>query len=279
MKRYKRIDFKQLEGATHKQIAAVMPPGVNFDGSPLYEFTRDPRWSLFPQTLRHAMLAHMIIRRSGIDKRKRSLKVLDCAAGYAELFHWLKKAMFAPGSRLDYTGVDCDPRKAANVGYRWQSIKPQTRRQIRYLLCDIRWQLPATIGSLAPFDFVISSETIEHFTKREGVALMRELFRLTKPGGTLIFTIPIPPKTCTHDQRFHLYEWPEDELRSFLEGEQNIEIEDWRYMKPTLADCKEAFSKLEIERALELVPGDLLRSVLAGFMQTGNINVPILRRV
>lgn len=93
-------------------------------------------------------------------------RVLDAAAGEGLFSEPLKAAGY------DVTPVDIDPSRLEARG--WKATK-----------ADLNQPLPFGAGE---FDFVVSSETIEHL--ENPFQFVRECHRVLKPGGTLVLTTP-----------------------------------------------------------------------------------------
>ena len=94
------------------------------------------------------------------------------------------------------------------------------------------FSLPFRPGS---FDIIIASEIIEHVT--EPALFVVHLFRLLKPGGTLIISTPYKEKIeyslCIHcnqptPKSAHLHSFDENSLLSYFEG---LEVTETRYYR------------------------------------------------
>jgi 2-polyprenyl-6-hydroxyphenyl methylase/3-demethylubiquinone-9 3-methyltransferase len=67
-------------------------------------------------------------------------------------------------------------------------IAQQTFPQINFFLADVSAPTTEAFQGLGPFDVILSTEVIEHLYNPRG--LLRNAFRLLKPGGVLIVTTP-----------------------------------------------------------------------------------------
>jgi 2-polyprenyl-3-methyl-5-hydroxy-6-metoxy-1,4-benzoquinol methylase len=93
---------------------------------------------------------------------------LDFGAGRGELV----RRLHAARRFRSLTAVDILPPPTASDGIRW-------------LERDLNERTPLPDGA---FDLLVSSEVIEHLENPRG--LVREWFRLLRPGGTLLFSTP-----------------------------------------------------------------------------------------
>lgn len=57
--------------------------------------------------------------------------------------------------------------------------------------CDIAHGLPWDSNSA---DEIIFRESLEHFNRHQGLAILKDIFRVLKPGGTLDLSVPNAPK-------------------------------------------------------------------------------------
>lgn len=79
-------------------------------------------------------------------------------------------------------------------------------------LADLNQPLPFADAS---FDNIVSLNTLEHI--REDVQLLREMLRVLKPGGKVIFTVPFLYRMhgSPHDYHRHTSQWWQAALESF----------------------------------------------------------------
>ncbi len=97
-------------------------------------------------------------------------KVLDIGAGTGRMLSELKQMGW------QVKGVDTEK----------QAVKQSQRRGIELKLCDINKQsLPFKANS---FELVLCLDTLEHLTNE--VKALKEINRVTKPGGIIILTLP-----------------------------------------------------------------------------------------
>lgn len=97
------------------------------------------------------------------------------------------------GKAAQVVGVDLDPDI---VDY---ARRTYARRNVDYVCAD------ALQFSQAPFDAIVSFETVEHVPQPE--ALVHHLASLLKPGGTLIASVPITPSMDANP--YHLHDFNE----------------------------------------------------------------------
>src|SRR4051812_5081957 len=88
-----------------------MPAGVNWEDSPLFDFTRSPRLSLFPDLCRLLQVGWLSIHYSQVDTLPKKIKLLDVACGFGELLKILRSQRLAKDARIQYIGLDIDNRK------------------------------------------------------------------------------------------------------------------------------------------------------------------------
>ncbi|CAK0778842.1 hypothetical protein WCLP8_820003 [uncultured Gammaproteobacteria bacterium] len=103
-------------------------------------------------------------------------RVLDlgCGTGYGSYF-------FASMIKGDVVGIDA----YADIDY---AIQTFSRPNLRFLRGDMRH--PPDEITRRRFDAVVSVDSIEHFSKDEGCAILDTYARLLEPGGTMIIGTP-----------------------------------------------------------------------------------------
>ena len=129
-------------------------------------------------------------------------RVLDVASGAGFGLELLVEAGACP------VGVDYDP--AAMAAARRETASGKL----------VRADATCLPFAQAAFDVVVSFETIEHV--RDARALVQEVRRVLRPGGTLVLSTPNrafgPPERHTGNP-FHVREFTADELRHLLSEE------------------------------------------------------------
>lgn len=198
------------------------PPGVSLgEMSPLFDFSRKP-WLLLSDVLRQMIVAHTVVlwtdqRAIWSNKGKgREFTLLDAACGYGELYTLLRDARKVSGSKFNYLGVDLDPDKIA-VG---RVLRPGADLRVLDVrniakLTDVDW------------DIIVSSETLEHLTKDEGIEFLEQAAQIIAPDGLLILTVPTPQMSIRAKRPFHQYEWPRDELMAEVELAGFQILDEW----------------------------------------------------
>lgn len=198
---------KQRGPGRPKKVIPDYPPGVSVgELSPLFDFSRKP-WLMLAGALRQLTVAWTVQYHTETNaawKRKgRELKILDAACGYGELYTLLRDARRAPGTVYNYIGIDLDQEKLA--------VARLLRKNIDVREMDVRGVLAGMLPE-RPFDVIVSSETLEHVQREEGIQLVNDFYSLLKDGGLLVMTVPTPLNSLRAKRPFHMYEWEEKEL-------------------------------------------------------------------
>ena len=105
------------------------------------------------------------------------LRLLDVGVGRGRTLRYLEPHGFA--DRVRWVGIDLDPRTAARV---------HRRDAWRLVHGDVARPLPFRDGA---FDFVVCEQVMEHVGNP--AALLREIARCLRPGGTLVLGVPTFP--------------------------------------------------------------------------------------
>lgn len=207
--------------ALHDAYVATAP-GVSEDASFL-DFFEEPRDSLITSVVRLWTVGWLALYYSGCSTHANTeCQLLDVGAGRGELMSVVMHQMLPKGSRVHYTGIELDLRK---VEVFRQLYGGQTR--VAYLATDFRCGIPLPDGA---FTTVVSTESLEHITRSEGVALLHEMRRVLKPGGHLILTTPDLEHSVIQQSQnpCHLYEWKNGELhRELLSAQFEIVDKFW----------------------------------------------------
>lgn len=200
------------------------PPGVSCgELSPLFDFSRKP-WLLLGDTLRLLTLAHTVLHWTeltpvwGNKGKGRTVKLLDVACGYGELYTLLRDARKVKGGNFDYLGIDLDVEKVM-VG---NTLRPGANLETMDL--NRIWALPSD------WDVVVSGDTLEHVTREEGVDFIDNVAGIVKPDGLFILTVPTPAMSIRATRKFHVFEWPRTELIAELELAGFIVLDDFPIM-------------------------------------------------
>lgn len=194
-----------------QEIVKDWPPGVTVgELSPLFDISRKP-WLLLGQFLRQFQVAHTVLKHTGClpgwKVTGQELRILDAAAGYGELYTLLRDARRAPGTVIEYIGVDLDDNKV-DVG---TVLRPNIDLRVLNVL-DI-----PDLGD-ERFNVVVSSETLEHLEHRDGMKFIGRINRVLEPNGLLVLTCPTPAMSERKKHPHHLYEWERIELVSAVKS-------------------------------------------------------------
>lgn len=228
-----------------------LPAGVNWEPSPIYDFSKSPRLWGMPDMLRHFIVAHLVSVYGGLMERDRRVRLLDVACGFGEQYHLLKTNRMGAGTRLVYTGVDVDPRKRERA----LTYYPQLDFRLGDLTTDFD---TLTMGE--PYDVIVSTETLEHLRREDGARFLEGCMRRLAPGGHFILTCPNP--NLRRDNPWHLYEWPREELAQFIATHADWTVVDQFDLKIGARHIKEAVALPP--QTSRRVPNELLRGALVG---------------
>lgn len=117
------------------------------------------------------------LREHGIPKRRSASRVLEFGFGHGHLLFWFRPPTAIYGIELSQKAISAAQQRAKRAGYSEYGFK-------RVDLADsTRVDYPSDY-----FDFVVSSHTLEHVWDDE--ALMREFYRVLKPGGIALVVVP-----------------------------------------------------------------------------------------
>lgn len=130
-------------------------------------------------------------------------RVLDCACGVG-----YGSARLSREGAQSVTGVDIDP---AAISY---AKKHYAGGLVEFACCD------GSKFNSAPFDTIVSFETIEHVPDPH--ALIDNLTRLLKPGGTLIASVPVTPSVDVNP--YHLHDFTPSSFRRIFEKRGLTEV-------------------------------------------------------
>jgi 2-polyprenyl-3-methyl-5-hydroxy-6-metoxy-1,4-benzoquinol methylase len=160
---------------------------------------------------------HQIISDLAIQHSSDSDKILDIGCGIGQLCNEIKKK----GAREIH---------AADA---YQMCLDKTQRLTKidktYLLEEENFNISEVIKD--EFSVVIMSHVLEHML--DPVQAINEVFKLVKPGGTLILAVPNPARpgvllsniTKTHYvNRGHVVAWDMSHWRNFLENILKLEV-------------------------------------------------------
>jgi SAM-dependent methyltransferase len=138
-------------------------------------------------------------------EKAQPIRVLDaaCGVGYGGL---IMQPEF-------YRGIDMPPKEGEEesftVGYANRFAVPWIDGDAKVTGHDLRTDLPFANSF---FDIVVSFETIEHVNQKDGLKLMREVWRVLKPGGIWLVSNPLRGAKKEITSVYHLYEREFSEL-------------------------------------------------------------------
>lgn len=163
--------------------------------------------------LTNLIVAHLARYLTVVRRVKQyDLTLLDLGSGFCEL----QDTLYRHRCRVWYVGQD------VNLKYLKSAETRPGNRPRMYVLSDVRKKLPLNDES---FDMVAAFEIIEHMTKRQGHAFLREIHRVLKPNGICFLSTVMQPFCGNGHSPFHTHEYTFPELSSMLKKHPFI-IED-----------------------------------------------------
>lgn len=225
------------------------PAGVSVgELSPLFDISRKP-WLLLSSLLRQYTVAYTVLKYTGClpgwKVEGRPLRILDVACGYGELYTLLRDARRAPGTEINYVGVDLDADKLEVA----KILRPNIK---------VREMDALEIGQFGEqtADVIVSSETLEHLYREEGHRLLGLFYQVLKEKGILVMTVPTPQFSERRKHKHHMYEWPKDELLGGLREKRLSILEHY----PILSHERDwETTPQQVER----LPNDILRPAMS----------------
>ena len=137
--------------------------------------------------------------------RKRRARVVDIGCDVGEIRKLISRSFYTKNPY--YVGIDMD-----------HSLLVSGFKRIQMRTPAIYIQQDATLGfkfiKSNSVDLVYAGEIIEHFEKRFGIKLLKEIYRMLKPGGN--FLLSTPNKVNTKGYEFHVYEYKIKELEKIV---------------------------------------------------------------
>ena len=239
-------------------------PGVSDDPS-MIDFFDTPRSTLFEGVIRLWNCGWLALKYTNLlEQENKQVKIVDIGAGRGEIFRVLGSIRIGKDSRFEYIALDIDLRK------REVFQKLYSRFKHNYIIHDFREGLPFPTDTI---DAVICTETIEHVTKEEGEALLKEILRALKPDGVFIFTTP-NLSMRPNGSVYHAYEWKDNELKETITT-TGFTIVQWFYLGVPAKHLAEFLPPDCDER----INRDLLRAVLGPAVgRPGNVIFGVVKK-
>jgi hypothetical protein len=185
-----------------------LPPGVNRQPSPLWDFWHDPV-SLLGYVLRHAHVAQSVLHvTKALKVPDQSIVVTDVGCGMAELYVWLTKRRWAAGSSLIYQGIDIDPWKLNAI----KELLPRELAdgRVRLFECDLEKSWP---DNMRHANAMIFTEVLEHLNPGCMSMLLEEMRNYT---DWLVGTSPTPGLGM--DVEWHVKEYTRQQQQDLFES-------------------------------------------------------------
>lgn len=129
----------------------------------------------------NSIFANLKYRKSYINNvikkyfpKNKDIKILDLGCGYGAFLYFLKNEGY-----LNFEGIDASP----------EQIKFSKEVGLENLLCgDLLKELKSKADH--SYDFIISFDVLEHFTKYEILEIVKEVYRVLKPNGKYLIHVP-----------------------------------------------------------------------------------------
>lgn len=178
---------------------------------------------------RYAALAETLaaLADSGRFDRDKPLRLLDAGAGNGRTMRYLEP--YGMHDRIEFYAIEADPHRIEHLygRERWASVK-----QI-----DLNDGIPFASDH---FDAVVCEQVLEHLDAPG--AVLKELVRVTRPGGTLIVGVPTYPPGLAAirgsvvprldrlmgKQRGHSQVFTSAGLKRFVEAESQMRVDTLR---------------------------------------------------
>lgn len=187
-----------------RRVLKNYPAGVTDEPSPFWDFQKCP-WDYYSAMGMQMLLAWLVIKNMRMDKDPVQVRLLDVACGYGELRQLLLRYRKAKDCRLAYVGIDLDEDK--------REIALEKNSRIDYRIKDVR---DVADFSETPFDVVVSSETLEHLSEKDGKQFLTDLPKALKPGGLLVLTTPTQLYEKHRRDKWHLHIWESADVLGIL---------------------------------------------------------------
>lgn len=140
-------------------------------------------------------------------------RVLDIACGTGYGCHMVAKERKREVTEIIGVDIDVETLEYANREYHHQKVT--------YVQGDaLDPQLPELLGT---FDTILSFETIEHV--QDDQALMENLYRMLKPGGTLVLSSPFGRgRGMPTSEPFHVHQLTPEEFEELFVHFSKVDI-------------------------------------------------------
>ena len=161
---------------------------------------RDPFWAILSDSRRrggewklddflqtgHDFVWFLVRHLQGLQVELRLDRALDFGCGYGRLTQGLAKHF------TEVVGLDI----AATMIEGARQIDRSDGR------CEFVHHTTADLGRFddASFDFALTALVLQHMRPQYSMGYLRELLRLLRPGGALVFQLPIEPKALPDDE-------------------------------------------------------------------------------
>ena len=157
----------------------------------------------FKYSRRWAWLYRHYIWASRVTVPRANLVDIGCDVG--EIRKIISKSFYTKNPL--YVGIDLDHKRLSEGAERIQMQLPAI-----YVQQDVT--LGFSFLKSNSVDMIFAGEIIEHFKKKFGRKLLKEIYRILKPGGK--FILSTPNKKNSKGFEFHVYEYDIDELADMI---------------------------------------------------------------
>jgi len=160
-----------------------------------FKFSR--RWAWI---FRHYIWASRV---PSFEQRRARLVDIGCDVG--EIRKLISKSFYTKNPL--YVGIDLDHRRLEQGAERIQMKIPAV-----YIQEDVTLGLHFIQSH--SIDLIFCGEIIEHFSKKFGIRMLKEMYRILKPGAS--FLLSTPNRDNTKGFKFHVYEYSIPELKQLI---------------------------------------------------------------
>jgi len=154
-----------------------------------------------------------------------------------------------------YLGIDLDHKRLSEGADKIQMQLPAI-----YVQQDITLGLPFIKSNSV--DMIFAGEIIEHFRKKFGRKLLKEMYRILKPGGKFILSTPNVKNSKGFE--FHVYEYKMDELAAMVDKAGLLRTKIWGWTTTEKVIMKRGSKKLKHD--YQILKADIHKDLVVPMM-------------